>query len=380
MPNLTWTKDTYEASNTRACFSSTPYDTGWDGAPQWGIDGAQLRNDPEMQTLLVLEGDIAPLSGRTRKIAGQVEQMPPCGWAFPQIVEAICANIGADDAGAMLPGACYCVGQERLDLLARYACCLDGWVKGATPARIAAQVRLSASGDRDWSMIAENISQVLGARSDAKELLTRRLLLRLRFWLRAPYGTLKVDANPQLGYFYDYPMGRHGGWDYFSFHQQDPEIGEVDERINFLLTKGQQWIDLIDCTWPCAPKIVRYLERLILAIGGIDDYPDDLPSTVADHFRGQEILQTSGSYLDTQTSRALYHAALSVLSRFVDGAIAPPPESTARDKQFALRLKTLLGDPTPEKRWLAALLAKRISLFAPEFKSFHFTRNMRQVT
>jgi hypothetical protein len=76
---LNWTKENYEASVTRSCFSSTPYDTGWDGAPQWDINGAVLRNDVEMQALFALEGAITPVRGKMRNIARQIERMPPCG-------------------------------------------------------------------------------------------------------------------------------------------------------------------------------------------------------------------------------------------------------------------------------------------------------------
>ena len=71
---------------------------------------------------------------------------------------------------------------------------------------------------------------------------------------------------------------------------------------------------------------------------------------------------------------------LTSYSRYVDGAIALPPDLGPLDQTFRERLTSLLGKPTPEKRWLAALLAKRIKLFTPEFKSFHFTRNAQQVS
>ena len=121
-----WNKETYEASITATCFSWTPFD-GWDA--RWGEDGPALKDDGQMRRLLELETAAVPLGAGPRKIARQIDELPSCGWCFGQCVEAICRNIGSGDPEAGQPCRCYTVSGERLNLMARYAACLDGWVK-----------------------------------------------------------------------------------------------------------------------------------------------------------------------------------------------------------------------------------------------------------
>ena len=381
MTESPWTKHAFEASITRTCFSSTAFDAGWDGDPRFNIDGAVLQQDPEMRRLLELETAIRPAKVWAQKVARQIELFPPCGWCFPQVVQAVCTNIGAGDAAAVLPCGCYNVGSRRLDLIAGYACCLDGWLKAVSPERIGAVLRGRSLGDRDWLAIARGVHKALGEMGDRNALLIRRLLARLRFWLRAPYGHVKTDDNPRLGYLYDHGMGRHGGWDYFSFENHDRDVADLNERIRAAFKHSDRWITLIECTWPCAPKVARYIERIVSAVGVAEDRLDATPDELAEHQRGKGFLHTEGTYLDTELSRKLFHTSLSVLSDYVSGSVAAPPDcsDSSIDSEFGDSLVSLLGDASPEKTWLAALLTKRIKLFADSFKSYHFTRSSEQV-
>jgi hypothetical protein len=376
-----WNRDTYAASITSTCFSSTPYDTGWDGAPQWDIDGAILQADLQMRRLLELEVAIQPVRVRATQIARQIEALPPCGWAFPQFIEAVCRNIGTGDPKAANPSGCYEVGGARLGLMAAYSVCLDGWLKGVAADEVGAALQERSTDGRDWHAISSGILETLGERTKERALLVRRLLARLRFWLRAPYGSLKADDNPRLGYLYTHAMGRYGGWDYFSFENHDPEIADLEQRIRGLMPAADRWLELINCTWPCAPKVFRYIERLIGAIGNAAG-PDAAPPEPGETPVRTPSFRAESTYLSSDASRRLYRAALHALAAFVSDAFPTDvmPQSLPRDARFAEWLRSLLGETSPQKVWLAALLWKRIRMFEESYKSFHFTMNAHQTT
>jgi hypothetical protein len=371
-----WTKQAYQSSITSTCFSSTPYDAGWDARSN--IDGRILQADAQMRRLLELEAAVRPVRVWAQQVARQIEKLPPCGWCFPQAVEAICTNIGAGDPAAAAPAACYTVGPNRLRLMGRYAVCLDGWLKQAAPGAVAAQIEQQAFDQRDWAGIARKVWEVLGEPNSPKVLLVRRLLGRLRFWLRAPFGLLKSDDNPALGYFYTHAMGRYGGWDHFSFERRDPDVVELEERVRCEIDKADRWLELIDSTWPCAPKVFRYLERIICRIGQVEEDGDTSPAEL-DSPLPDGILQADAACLDSDGSRRLFDTAAAALREFVANDFpAASGDGADTDGEWAGRLACLLGEPSPERVWLAALLLKRIALFEGSFKTFHFTRNPQQ--
>jgi len=375
-----WNRENFESSITRTCFSSTPYDAGWDGDARWNINGKVLQRDPEMRRLLELELDIRPVPVWVQKVARQIQEFPPCGWCFPQYVEAVCKNIGAGDAAAVAPCGCYTVGAHRLQLMANYAVCLDGWLKKVSPETVAAELLQNAFDERDWPLIARKMWDVLGELIPPKVLLVRRLLARLRFWLRAPFGLLKADDNWRLGYLYTHAMGRYGGWDYFSFEDHDPDVIELDERIRAEISNANRWLELINSTWPCAPKVFRFLERIIIAIGEMEKGCDTSPDELAAKRRRESILQIEGTYLGSDRSHSFFDTSVRALGKFVLGAFpVAVPDETNLDTRFGSHLEDLLGDSSAQKVWLAALLLKRITLFKDSFKSYHFTRNAQQV-
>ena len=333
-----------------------------------------------MRRLLEMEVALRPVPLWAQAVARQVQSMAPCGWCFPQFVEVVCMNIGARDAAAADPKRCYDVGPHRLALMANFAVCLDGWLKGVSSEVVAVELRQHSTVDgRDWIRFARSIHRALGEPIVRRRLLVRRLLARLRFWLRAPLGKDTPDDNWRLGYFYTHAMGRDAGWDYFSLHTHDAEIAELDERIAAELDEPERWLTLIDSTWPCAPKVFRYLERLILAIGQTTETEGGAPPRITDPLP-DGFLEIADTYLATDRSRALYAAAVSALATYLANAFpAGAPVAWDVDADLAASLSRLLGEPTPVKCWPAALLLKRITLFADSFKRFHFTRDPNQI-
>ena len=371
-----WNKDAYEASVTSQCFSFTPYDVGWDGDGRGGIDGAVLRGDPQMRRLVELERAAGRLMQWPRRVAGQIADVPPCGWCFPQAVEGICRNIGAGDPSASQPrpASCYTVGPARLGLMADYAVCLDGWIKGAAADEVAAELAAYGSVACDWGRIAGRMWEALGTPDGPKVLLARRLVMRLRFWLRAPYGSPKADENFRLGYYYTHRMARFGGWDYFSYERHDPEVAELEARIREAVDAPGRWLEMIESTWPCAPKVFRYVERLVLAIGRVCE--GDTAPAVPGVPLGRGVLGIERTCMGSADSRRLYDTAVRALGDAVAGEFPVEGAGDAEiDAEWAGRLKAMLGEPDAFRTWLTALLLKRILAFEGYFRTFHFTRD-----
>ncbi|MBN1917606.1 MAG: hypothetical protein JW889_06825 [Verrucomicrobia bacterium] len=371
---MTWDRTTYEASLTSRCFSWTPF-CEWEA--RWG--DRCLKDDLHVRRLVELEQAASPIPLWAQMVCRQIDAMPPCGWAIPQHVEAVCTNIGRQDAEACIPPRCYSLGPERLELMARIAVLLDGWVKGLDPDEVAAGLEQLDGHGRPWWCLVHDVWGVLGERQARRVLLARRLLARLRFWLRAPYGPDKADDNARLGYMYSVSLGKYPGWDYFGFEEHEPEVVDLNERIRRSLDEPQRWIDLITYTWPCAPKAFRFIERLIAAIGRVPAdgpcAPTELPNKLP-----TGLLRIDGTYLDTDTSRGVYSTAIAALSDFVGEALRIDARTSGDvDPAWRDRLPRLLGKASPLATWLVALVLVRLVFFEESFRSFHFTRNIHQV-
>ena len=373
-----WCRENYENSFTRDCFSFTPFcgSVGWEAT--WGDGGPALKDDPQIRRLIELEYAVRPVPLWAQRVARQIDEFPPCGAAFPQSVEAVCTNIGRRDAEALKTWRCYTPGPNRLDMLSRVALLLDGWLKGLPPDRVSMALGRGGSSALDWPGVTDAVWAALGPHEPRRCLLIRRLLERLRFWLRAPYEGTKLDENPRLGYLHVPELGQYGGWDYMAFEHNEVASKELDGRIREEVDDGDVWIDLIASTWPCAPKVMRFLERLICSAGkitadgtsSIKALQQSLPATGT-------VLPVTGTYLDSDASRLLYDTALRVLGEYVQDEFCLPvelPESI--DGEWGKRLASVLSERDEVKLWLAALLLERIALFREGFKSFHFTRGV----
>ena len=375
-----WSRENYEVSFTRNCFSGTPFcgSVGWEG--KWGRDGQALKDNPQIGQLVEMELALGPVPLWAQGICRQIDTLPDCGFAFPHHVEAVCTNIGRRDAEAAKALQCYTVGPDRLRLLGNAALLLDGWLKGATSDLAGSVIAAQESGKLDWVIIADEVYGALGDREPRKELLVRRLLERLRFWLRAPYSWAKGDDNNGLGYLYVSAFGTYGGWDYFGFEMHDPLVIELTQRIRDGVDTPDRWLEVITSTWPCAPKVMRFIERIICAIGRIgENGPSSFEELAQSLPAAGEVLPVLQTYLSTETSRQLYDTSIRALGEYVgEGFCAPAPLPDEVEDAWAERLMASLGDRGPVKLWLASLLLERIALYEEGFRTFHFTRYINQ--
>jgi len=233
----------YAGIFTRCCFSSAPFcgSVGW-GA-QWGENRPLLRDSAQIHRLVEMEYAIRPVPVWTQQIARQIDEFPQCGWAFRQQVEAVCTNIGRSSAITVEPVRCFTAGPGRLAVVSHVALLLDGWLQGIDGALVVRTMERQDDTRQDWSTIVSRVWAALGDHGERKVLLVSRLLERLRFWLRAPYGTAKPDDNCRLGYLYVNEMA--GGFDYFGFDNHGPVISEINRKLIESVDTPNRWLEVM---------------------------------------------------------------------------------------------------------------------------------------
>jgi hypothetical protein len=343
-----WSKEAYEASVTSRCWSSTPYDAGWDESKKHGEDlpaSRELRAifDEEMALDAVPDWAVEIID---RMIASA---LPMCGhYAFPRPVLQVCEAIGEERCPEFVVG-CYTAEPGRKVLMSYYVFCLDAWLKGAPLDVAKAELALRDDLGKDWGSIVEAVYATLGEPTDKKTLLMRRLIHRLRWWIksllwledRRDVFMLDVYSGDIRGH--EAKWGAYGnspfGDPYFA-ERRLPEIRKLDRQIRDKVPDGEKLLERIESTWLCAPKVFRYLEKLICEIGGIDsDGPPDY---------GQTILQCEDTYPDMESCREWYSSFMASLTEWLAGNAEAMPE---------------LGAATPVKHWLARILRHKLDLY-----------------
>ena len=360
-----WNRKHYDVSVARTCFVSTPY------GDDPGADRPAPQNDPEMQRLLEIEASLDPLPNWALEIARQIARLSPFGWAMPHCIEAICQNIGAGDPEAAKPSACYHIGPHRLQLMTDYAICLEGWLKGLSPETIAARTSERSLGWRDWEFIARRIHEALGETGGNKAVLVRRLLAKLRFWLRAgganlPIGQARAaqDSGDPGGASRSRQSDAAQAGQYVAVTEHELEMAELDRQIRRSVPHAERWLELIDSAWPGAARIFHYIERMMAAIGELDAAPDARPDELVD-VDLDPVAAAHEAYQSANPGRMLYETVLRVLDDYLGDKFnrAADPKTPVNDK-WAERLTRRLGEPTPVGTYLAALTRKRITLLA----------------
>jgi len=340
-----WNNKKYQASLTSQCLQPPKE------AELQELDTEYVKKDAEILFLLKQESSLAPLPDWARQIVHQVAVLPAMGWAMPHCIEAICQNIGVGDPERASPSARYRIGPHRLGILADYAICLEGWLKEHSPETISARTSENSLGWRDWEFIARRIRNALGAPEGNKTLLVRRLLARMKFWLRASKAA-EEQPNQQA-----YATRRIAETN----DDHRVELGKLDRQIRQKVPHGQRWLELIDSTWPGATRIFHYIERMLIAIGEMQANPDAQPDELIDVNLAPSA-RSPGGFRSAEAGRRLYETVLRVLDDYLDDALPPAADSKAPiDAKWGERLAQRLGQQTPVGIYLTALARKRMT-------------------
>jgi len=331
-----WSRDAWDAS-----VSASAYNPDWWATLKFGEHPVW----DELVKIYQAERALEAVPSWADEIVRRMMELPMCGYyAFPDNVLQICEAIKGQQCPDIVKN-CYTVDAERKTLMAYYVYCLDAWLKEAPLEVAQAELSMRDSLGKDWGAIIANVYQALGERSEAKTALVERLVHRLRWWIktliwaddrRGKFG-LDVYLGDPRG---DANWGAYGNPpfdDPYFAELRVPQVEALEARIRQLLPDSDKTIERIRSTWLCAPKVFRYLEKLVHEIGAIDrpdDSPDDSP-----------VLQCEDTYPDFQSCSAWFDDFIFRVEAWLAGSADAAPE---------------LGGPAPVKRWLAGVLRHKL--------------------
>lgn len=344
--NGKWCKENYEKSVTSRAWGATPYDAGWEKSREYGED---LPSSTELRAIFEEETALSSVPNWTREIEDRmIGPLPMCGhYMFPLPVLQICEAIREEKCPQFVCG-CYTADSERKTLMCYYVYCLDAWLKDAPLEVAVAELAMRDNLGKDWSKIVTSIYKSLGSPSEQKVLLVRRLVHRLRWWIK----TLIWFDDKRDRYMLDVYSGDvRGDEAKYSAYGNSPfgdpyfkELGlpEMKELANQIceIPDGKKLLDRIESTWLCAPKAFRYLEKLILEIGSIDS--GNIPNNDV------SILQCEETYPDFGSYKGWYSSFMSSQKAWLDGNCTAISE---------------LGAITPVKHWLVRVLRYKLQLY-----------------
>jgi hypothetical protein len=344
--NGKWCKENYEKSFTSRAWAATPYDAGWEESQKYGID---LPSSPELRAIFEEEMALDSMPSSAAEIIDRmIGPFPMCShYTFPKPLLQICEAIREERCPEVVIG-CYTAGPERKRLMSYYVYCLDAWLKNAPIEVATAELAMRDDLGKDWSKIIAAIYRSLGSPSEQKMLITRRLVHRLRWWTKTliwlddkrdrymldVYSGDVRGEEAKYGAYGNSPFG-----DPYFVELELPEMKKLAEEIREM-PGGKELLVRIESTWLCAPKVFRYLEKLILEIGGIDS--EKVPDSEI------SILQCEDSYPDFTSYKGWYSSFMSLLTAWLENKHEPSSE---------------LGYRTPAKHWLARILRHKLQLF-----------------
>ncbi|MFC1735713.1 hypothetical protein ACFL1X_06315 [Candidatus Hydrogenedentota bacterium] len=346
---MTWTKEAWDES-----VSAIAYNPDWWDSPQFGLDtrdGKPLWR--ELKTIYEEEMGLAEVASWAKEIIERMMELPLCGYyAFPQNILQICSAIANEKCPEMVMN-CYTVDPDRKILMSYYVFCLDAWLKNAPLETAQAELGMRESLGKDWSVILSNVYAALGERTELKLLVVKRLIHRLRWWVKSLIwfddrrdrfmldvysGDIKGDGD-ELSYYGNPPYG-----DPYFVELRLNEVKELEEKIVSAVPNGKELLTRIQSTWLCAPKAFRYVEKLIAEIGAVGSQGSSCSDTC--------ILQCEDTYPDLKACAEWFEGFVANLDRWLDG----DTEAVSQ-----------LGEPTPVKHWLAQILRHKL-LFSAEHK------------
>ena len=351
MAHFAWSRQVYEASISSRCWWYTAYSAGWDKSHEYGHD---LRTDDELQEIVRMEGETAPIPNWAQEIVTRaINFVPPCGhYRFPLPYLDLIAAIGDETPPRFLCG-CYTAEAGRKRRMTDYLLLLDAWLAGAGPGDAARELRLRQHDGLDWQSICDTCWEVLGERNEGKELLIERVLHRQRWWLKSlTWCDDHRDVFGRDAYLGDVRVthesyGNPPSGDPFFTELQVPRVTRLEARLAEVCPEWPTMKTRIECSWLCAPKAFRYLERLLWDIGM--GRPSALTDAVPD------FLHVEDTYLAVQEDAPAWWDAC---QRALHGWWRGETLHGAVAVEICRRLKT----PTPVKYWLVRLLARRLAL------------------
>ncbi|MDP6358497.1 MAG: hypothetical protein QF473_25475 [Planctomycetota bacterium] len=343
MNGLEWSRGTYDRSVSSECWWFTPFDR--DDPTYWDA----VSKDEEMREILAMEQSLAEVPDWARSVG--IGYLPPCGhWKFPGPLLQILTLIGSANPvtiGESFKLQCYTVDRERKRAAQDYCLCLDAWLAGTGPEVPAFELNALASRKIDWTAVCSDLWNVLGERSEKKELIVERVLIAVRHAVKASRwdderGT-EFGRDQYLGDFSLTPDGEPA-CDALS----SPRVQRIETK---LAASHPGWRSLIKVDlgfwWLCAPKAFRFLERDLWAIGK-DRSPE----------KGEEVpgfLRCEDLYPNQDEAAEWYEEFCAALDAWWQGNRPTGPAGELVCQR--------LGDSSPVKQWLVRLFRKKLRMY-----------------
>ena len=342
MNTASWSREAWDGS-----VSAKAYNSDW-----WST--LTPETEPglwvELRSVFAEEASLDEIPGWASEIIVRMMELPMCGYyAYPDNVAQVIAAIAAQRAPKVVL-RCYTVDAGRKVLMSYYVFCLDAWLKYAPLASAVAELRLRDPLGKDWEQIASAIYETLGEGTEIRRIAVERLIHRLRWWIKSLIWADDKRDRFLLDVYSGDIRGDEEHWSaYGNSPYGDPYFAELglphvkalEARILAEVADGRHLLDCIHSTWLCAPKVFRYLEKLIAEIGGI--------GSEAARDRVRPILQCEDTYPDFSANHAHFIDLLEHLGAWLDG------------QEHAL---PALGTGTAVKHWLVHLLRHKLVFHA----------------
>ena len=337
----------YQESVTGTAWCYTPYDidSANENRGEWE---ERILADSELKEILEEELNLGKIAEWAMEIVNrQISTFPACGhYTFPRPLLEIVDAIENQECPDFVI-SCYTADRQRKKLVCYYVYCLDAWLKNAPVEIATAELQMRDDLGRDWEQILSSIYQTLGETTEARSLVVRRLMHRLRWWIKTltwfddkrDRFQLDVYAGDIRG---DAKWGEYGNppfADPYFAELRLPEIQEMTGSIRDNVPEGEGFVVSTEQAWLCGPKVFRYLERLILRIGNIDKGEK--------RSLGDSILQCEDTYPNLESYRKWYASFMNSLTHWLKGT-----GEGAND----------FGETTPVKHWLFRMLRFRLQL------------------
>ncbi len=343
---IAWSREAWDTS-----ISSRAYNEDW-----WNTLTPEKERQlwEELEAIFNEEAMIGDVPDWAEEIVVRMMELPMCGYyAFPdnimQIIDAISCQQCPD-----VVMRCYTVEKSRKTLMSYYVYCLDAWYKDAALELVIAELSLRDQLGKNWEQIASSIYETLGQKTEIKKLVVERLIHRLRWWIKSLIWTDDKRDRFMLDVYSGDIRGDEEKWGaygnspygepYFA-ELRLPHVKAMETDIQARVPNGNTLLQRVHSTWLCAPKVFRYLEKLIAEIGAIGNSVNKAPC----------FLQCEDTYPDFAANQQYFAKLSGRLAGWLDGQEERLPS---------------LGAATPVKHWLVHLLWHKLMFHAKYEENF----------
>jgi hypothetical protein len=360
--------DRYQASYSSRCWSYTPLDQ------PWARIAAMVHADGELCAVVEQEEKLGPVPEWAQQIVVRcINCVPPCGhYTFPRPQLQVLDAIGSAAPPAFFLG-CYTVDPARKAQLQDVCLCLDAWLADADPADVARELQWRSERKIDWAKVCADLWQILGQHEEWKELMVQRIVFALRADVKqSPWEDDRGDKHGRDQFLGSIRVDRHFAYVQSPLARYD--AGRSPQFMRLLARLDEIWPKtlpthraMLEEWWPCAPKSLRFLERMLWAIGRgrLGAGKADWPSYLAEQVPG--FLQCEDTYPDQHLTADWWPQFCASLDAWWQGqTLSTPTEPDVRRR---------LGEPTDVKRWLVRLYRHKLRKL--EENGEQFTRLVR---